>query len=127
MKIASVADVKARFSEYLKESEKGAVVVTRNGRPVAVILGTEDEDEIERLILGHSKRLREILEEARRRIREGKGIPHDEFWRQVKAENAEASKSDRAHSKEEKRSEPSKPVRAGPKKPGTRKAGTKRS
>ena len=40
MKIASVADVKARFSEYLKESEKGAVVVTRNGRPVAVILGT---------------------------------------------------------------------------------------
>jgi prevent-host-death family protein len=127
MKIASVADVKAHFSEYLKESEKGAVVVTRNGRPVAVILGTEDEDEIERLILGHSKRLRAILEEARRRIREGKGIPHDEFWRQVKGENAEASKSDGAHSKEEKRSEPPKPVRAGPKKPGARKAGTKRS
>ena len=96
MKIASVADVKARFSEYLKESENGAVVVTRNGRPVAVILGTEDEDEIERLILGHSKRLRAILEAARQRIREGKGIPADEFWRQVEAENAQAAESDRA-------------------------------
>ena len=46
MKIASVADVKAHFSEYLRESEEGAVVVTRNGHPVAVILGTQDEDEI---------------------------------------------------------------------------------
>ncbi|MGP0066792.1 MAG: type II toxin-antitoxin system Phd/YefM family antitoxin [Isosphaeraceae bacterium] len=110
MKIASVADVKAHFSEYLKESEKGAVVVTRNGRPVAVILGTEDEDEIERLILGHSKRLREILEAARRRIREGKGIPEDEFWRQVEAENAEASKPDHAPIEEKKRPGPKKPV-----------------
>ena len=32
MKIASVADIKARLSAYLKESEQGPVVVTRNGR-----------------------------------------------------------------------------------------------
>lgn len=127
MKIASVADVKARFSEYLKESENGAVVVTRNGRPVAVILGTEDEDEIERLILGHSKRLRAILEAARRRIREGKGIPADEFWRQVEAENDRAAESDRAPAQEEGPSQPAGPDRAGSRKPRTRKVAAKRS
>jgi prevent-host-death family protein len=127
MKIASVADVKAHFSEYLKESEKGAVVVTRNGRPVAVILGTEDEDEIERLILAYSPRFQAILEESRQQFCEGKGIPHDEFWRQVEAENAAAAKTDPAPPKAEKRSEPSKPDRAGPKKRATRKAGAKGS
>ena len=127
MKIASVADVKARFSAYLKESENGPVIVTRNGRPAGVLLAVQDEDEIERLIVSYTPRLREILEAARQRIREGRGIPHDEFWRQVEAENAEASKPDRAPAKEEKQSEPPKPDRAGHTKPGTRKAVAKRS
>ena len=35
MKIASVAEVKARLSAYLRASEEGPVVVTRNGKPVA--------------------------------------------------------------------------------------------
>jgi prevent-host-death family protein len=38
MKIASVADVKAHLSAYLKETEVGPVVVTRNGKAVAVLL-----------------------------------------------------------------------------------------
>ena len=33
MRIASVADVKAKFSGYLKMSERGPVVVTKNGSP----------------------------------------------------------------------------------------------
>ena len=33
MKIASVAEVKSQFSAFLKASEGGPVVVTRNGRP----------------------------------------------------------------------------------------------
>jgi prevent-host-death family protein len=88
MKIASVADVKARFSVYLKESENGPVIVTRNGRPVAVLLGMQDEDEIERLALARSPRFQSILEASRRQFREGKGIPHEEFWRQMEAEYA---------------------------------------
>jgi antitoxin (DNA-binding transcriptional repressor) of toxin-antitoxin stability system len=38
MKIAPLADVKARFSSYLKESEEGPIIVTRNGKPVAMLL-----------------------------------------------------------------------------------------
>jgi prevent-host-death family protein len=83
MKIASVADVKAHLSSYLKDSAQGPVVVTRNGRPVAVLLGVADEDELERLVLAYSPRLRGILEAARQRIRQGAGIPHEDFWQDV--------------------------------------------
>ena len=39
MKIASVAEVKSRFSAYTKATEGGPIVVTRNGQPVAVLVG----------------------------------------------------------------------------------------
>ncbi|MGH7200610.1 MAG: type II toxin-antitoxin system Phd/YefM family antitoxin [Planctomycetaceae bacterium] len=89
MKIASVADVKARLSAYLKESENGPVIVTRNGKPVVVLLAVTDEDELERLVLAHSPKFQAILEKSRRQIEETGGIPHDEFWREVEAESRE--------------------------------------
>ncbi len=87
MKIASVAEVKARLSAYLKATATGPVVVTRNGKAVAVLLGVSDDDELERLLLAHSPKLRAILDAADRRIDEGGGIGHDEFWDQVESAN----------------------------------------
>lgn len=83
MKIASMTAVKAQFSAYVKASEGGPVVVTRNGRPVAVLVGVQDEEEIERLLLAYSPRLRSILDRSRGQIREGKGIGHEELWSEV--------------------------------------------
>ena len=80
MKIASVAEVKSQFSAFLKASAGGPVVVTRNGRPVAVIVGVDDEDEIERLLMAYSPRLRAILERSRQQFREGKWLSEEEFW-----------------------------------------------
>ena len=37
MKIAPVADVKARLSSYLEQVENGPVIITKNGRPVAAL------------------------------------------------------------------------------------------
>jgi prevent-host-death family protein len=85
MKIASVAEVKARLSSYLKASASGPVVVTRNGKAVAVLLGVDDDDELERLLFAHSPKLRAILDAADRRVDEGSGIDHDEFWQQVES------------------------------------------
>jgi prevent-host-death family protein len=85
MKIASVAEIKSQFSAFLKASEAGPVVVTRNGRPVAVIVGVEDEDEIERLLMAYSPRLRAILEHSRKEIRDGDVLGHEEFWAEVAA------------------------------------------
>src|SRR5947208_3997846 len=83
MKIASVADVKARLSAYLKESAAGPVIVTRNGKAVAVLLAVTDEDELERLLLAHSPKFQALLERSRRQIEETGGIPHDQFWSEV--------------------------------------------
>ncbi|HTU93378.1 MAG TPA: type II toxin-antitoxin system Phd/YefM family antitoxin [Gemmataceae bacterium] len=85
MKIASIAEIKSRFSAFLKESESGPVVVKRNGRPVAVIVGVQDEEEIERMLMAYSPRLRAILEESRKQIREGDVLSHEEFWAEVEA------------------------------------------
>src|SRR5580704_1928469 len=85
MKIASVAQIKSQFSAFLKASEAGPVVVTRNGRPVAVIVGVHDEDEIERLLMAYSPRLQAILESSRKQIREGDVLSHEEFWSEVEA------------------------------------------
>lgn len=85
MKIASVADVKAHFSTFLKDSKRGPVVVTRNGRPAAVLLSVEDEDELERLTMAYSPKLQKILTLARRQIKEHGGILHEDFWKEAEA------------------------------------------
>src|SRR5438128_5755724 len=89
MKIASVADIKARLSAYLRESEQGPVVVTRNGKAVAVLLAVTDDDELERLLLAYSPKFQALLDKSRRQIEETGGIPHEQFWREVKAERRE--------------------------------------
>jgi len=86
MKIAPVAEVKAQFSAYLKASVKGPIVVTRHGKPVAVLLSIADEEELERLLLAYSPKFRAILDTARQQIRETGGVEHEEFWREVEAE-----------------------------------------
>src|SRR5258707_14213696 len=94
MKIASVADVKARLSAYLKESQEGPVVVTRNGKAVAVLLAVTDDDELERLVLAHSPKFPALLDKSRRQIEETGGIPHEQFWREGAAGTRQhASKS----------------------------------
>ena len=96
MKIASVADVKARLSAYLKETQEGPVVVTRNGKAVAVLVAVTDEDELERMLLAHSPKFQALLDRSRRQIEETGGIPHDVFWREVEAESrANAGKGKR--------------------------------
>ena len=85
MKSASVAEVKAQFSAYLKSSETGPVVVTRNGRPVAVIVAVQDEEEIERLLMAYSPQLQAIVEASREQIRKGDVLGHEEFWAEVEA------------------------------------------
>jgi len=97
MKIASVADVKARLSAYLKESQDGPVIVTKNGKAVAVLLAVTDEDELERLVLAYSPKFRAILEKSQRQIEDSGGIPHDVFWREAETERREdLNKSSRA-------------------------------
>ena len=86
MRIASVAEVKAKFSGYVRASKEGPVVVTKNGKPVAILLSMTDEEEIERLVLAYSPKFQQILNLAEQQIREGKGTKHEDFWQEVEAE-----------------------------------------
>jgi prevent-host-death family protein len=90
MKIVSVADIKAHLSAYLNESRQGPVVVTRNGKAVAVLVAVTDDDELERLVLAHSPKFQALLDKSRRQIEETGGIPHEQFWREVEAERRKA-------------------------------------
>jgi len=84
MKIAPLADVKARLSAYLDECEtEGPIVITRNGKAAAILLAPKDEEDLERLILAHSRRFQALLTKSRQSIRTGKGVSHNEFWKTV--------------------------------------------
>jgi prevent-host-death family protein len=67
---------------FLKATESGPVFVTRNGRPVAVIVGVQDEEEIERLLMAYSPHLRAILERSRQQFHDGQWLNEEEFWSQ---------------------------------------------
>jgi prevent-host-death family protein len=86
MKIAPLADVKAKLSAYVDSSERdGPVVITRNGKAVAVLIAPKDEDDLETLVLARSPRFLARIERARRSIRQGKGLPLEDFWKRVES------------------------------------------
>lgn len=85
MKVASLADVKARLSAYIEElPTKGPVVITRNGKTAAVLIAPEDDEDLERLLLARSPHFQALLNKSRQSIKEGKGLSRGEFWKTVK-------------------------------------------
>ena len=86
MKVATQSEIAANFAEYVKATKSGPVVVTSKGKPVAVLLRTEGEEDLERLLMGHSPKLQSILEAARKRLRAGHGIHHESFSKEVEAD-----------------------------------------
>ncbi len=85
MRIAPLADIKARLSAYLDEAEtSGPIVITRNGKAVAVLVAPVDDDDLERILLARSPRFQALLNKSRRSIKAGKGLSRDEFWKAVK-------------------------------------------
>jgi prevent-host-death family protein len=85
MNIAPLADVKARFSAYVKQLQTSPVIVTKNGKPVAVMIGISDEDDLERIMLAISPKFQALLDKAEKRIQETGGMSHEDVWAQIEA------------------------------------------
>ncbi len=86
MKVASLADVKARLSAYIEElPTKGPVVITRNGKTAAVLIAPEDDEDLERLLLARSPQFQAILKQSRQSLEEGEGLSRDELWKRVES------------------------------------------
>jgi prevent-host-death family protein len=83
MKTASAAKIAAQFNDYLDTSQQQPVLVTRNGKPVAVLLAVQDKAEAEELATRRVRSLKSVLEEGHASIEQDGGIPHDQFWREV--------------------------------------------
>jgi len=94
MKIAPLADVKARLSAYVEQCEtEGPVIITRNGKAVAVLLTPVDDTDLENLILSRSPRFQTILDKSRQSIQAGKGLSRKEFWQAVAERRKKDSKA----------------------------------
>jgi antitoxin (DNA-binding transcriptional repressor) of toxin-antitoxin stability system len=72
------------------ESKDSPVVVTRNGRPVALLIAITDEDDLDSLLLVHNPRFVQLLEEARERVRVTGGVLLAEMRRRLDVEAADA-------------------------------------
>ncbi len=83
MKIVSLAKVKAKLSSYIEAARSGPIVITKNGSAAAVLLAVTDDDELERLLLAHSPKLRRVLQKSAKSIRAGRGVPHEDFWAEM--------------------------------------------
>jgi prevent-host-death family protein len=84
MRIAPLADVKARLSAYVDQAGvEGPVIITRNGKAVALLLVPKDDQDMEALVLSRSPRFRALIDRSRQSIQQGKGLSADEFWQAV--------------------------------------------
>lgn len=65
MKIESLREVKAKLSKIVNElpSER-SVVITKNGRPCAVLFPVTDETDLETMLLAHRKDFWQLLDRA---------------------------------------------------------------
>jgi prevent-host-death family protein len=84
MKIVPLADMKAKLSAYLDECRaEGPIVITRNGKTAAVLLVPDDDDDLERLLLGRSPRFQALLDRSRQSVEAGQGLSEEAFWKAV--------------------------------------------
>lgn len=93
MNIAPLAEVKDRFSSYIDASQESPVIVTRNGKPVAMIVGIHDSDDLDSLLLAHNPRFVRLLEEARERVKVKGAVPLSEFRQKLAARSNPAQSS----------------------------------
>jgi prevent-host-death family protein len=91
MKIIPLAEAKARLSAYVDEcASNGPILITRNGKPAAVLLAPQDDDDLDQLMLPRSPRFQALLQKSRKSIAAGKGLSSDEFWKAVKAKRGKS-------------------------------------
>jgi prevent-host-death family protein len=99
MKIASATEMQAQFPAYLKHSETSPVVVTKKGRPVAMLVAVQNQDDLEEALLAQSPRLRAILDKSRRQIAAGQWLSHEDFWKQAESKTQPRKSSRRVRRK----------------------------
>ena len=73
MKIEAIREVKAKLNELVSNlPTEGSVIITKNGRPCAVLMPITEDTDLEVVALSQNKRFWNLYDEALRRAeREG--------------------------------------------------------
>jgi prevent-host-death family protein len=73
MKIAAIREVKARLNELVSNlPTEGSVIITKNGRPCAVLMPVTEDTDLEAIALSQNKRFWSLYDRALERAeREG--------------------------------------------------------
>ena len=66
MKLIGLKEAKARLSEFVDAAQRDRILITRRGRPAALVIGVEGQD-IEQVILGSDLEFWKMIEERRKR------------------------------------------------------------
>jgi prevent-host-death family protein len=66
MKVVAVREAKASLSEYIEEAQRDRVLITRHGKPAALVIGVEGET-LEDLLTMGNPRFWEMIEDRRRK------------------------------------------------------------
>ena len=74
MKEAALSEVKDDLSRYLREAEKGDIVITRHGKPAGVLIGFASEDDWFDYRLEKDPRFLQRVRQARTGILAGRGV-----------------------------------------------------
>ena len=83
MKRVPLSEVKDDLSRYVQLATREQIVVTRHGRPAAVLIGFEDDDDWFDYQLEHDPRFIARMEAARRSLEAGKGISIEQVREQL--------------------------------------------
>ncbi len=83
MKIVPLNEVKNRFSTYLELSKREDIVITKNGRPAAILHAVTDED-LEDYLFESDPRFIARIEALRRVFQRGGGTPLADVRRELR-------------------------------------------
>lgn len=83
MKRVPLSEVKDDLSRYVQLAAREEIIVTRHGRPAAVLVGFKDEDDWFDYQLEHDPRFIARMEQARRSLEAGRGIPIEQVRAQL--------------------------------------------
>ena len=74
VKQVPLSEIEKNLSRFLNEAEGDEIVITRNGKPAGVLIGFSSEDDWLDYQLENDPRFLRRIEQARKNLREGRGV-----------------------------------------------------
>jgi len=74
VKQVALSEIQDNLSRFLSDAQGEEIIITRNGKPVGVLIGFRSEDDWFDYRLENDRRFLGRIEQARKSLREGRGV-----------------------------------------------------